>query len=635
MNSKHILVKSITLVVFESQVGTNLDNAISLIKRAVGAVKLPTADIGLDQELELLGNLIKTLMDLCEAAPSGPINRTNLLQQLTLDCGSDTNTMEALHMALKHEVDNDTARDNAMAITKDFLTFLRNEDAKNVLKEYAKPVLFDKATDTNFNLQTHLLEMVGALEPYYTGAGREDPAVVKSFSLADLDKVESVFADVKKRNEGLHGFRLGVRDLNKMFAGMIHRAKFGIIAALQHQHKTGFTLAWFRWLLMYNIPVIEEWVELPYMKAPDKLELGDPNVIEVDAQEVPTTDETGPTLIVHEPGKAFTPDGQVTQVATMQPAVRVNPQYVKDYEAYMARLTTPVPGNEAMPEGYVAGTNPPPESIESLPALATTPWDPFNGLTPKRRPCMVRISTEDEIEDNMELLYRNIYFNINKKPADVNNVSPAEMARYVTEKLTANGWHVEFMRVNPSGWTYQSIIQVVLELEKKGYEVQCVMVDYLMMIPTTGCENTGPVGNDRRDQIRRVRAWMSARNILFITPWQLSPEATKLLRSGVEDFVKLLPDRNYYSGSSQISQEVDFELFLHIEKVDNVAYLTVQRGKYRSPSLVDDRDKYTAMIFHPEGGLQDDYFGPSKTRKRLGGGDVEAGEPETAFWDLG
>lgn len=634
MNSKHILVKSITLVVFESQVGTNLDNAISLIKRAVGAVKLPTADIGLDQELELLGNLIKTLMDLCESAPAGPVNRTNLLQQLTLDCGSDTNTLEALTMALRHEVDNDTARDNAMAITKDFLVFLRNEDAKAILKEYAKPILFEKATDTDFNLQTHLLEMVGELEPYYTGAGREDPAVVKSFSLAELDKVESVYADVIKRNEGLHGFRLGVRDLNKMFAGMIHRAKFGIIAALQHQHKTGFTLAWFRWLLMYNLPVIEEWVDFEVLKDPAKLEWDDPNVIEVEAVEVPTQDSAA-QVIIHASEEPLTQDGQVHRVATFVPAFKPRPEYVQAYDAYMQRLTTPVPGNEAMPEGYIAGTNPPPESIESLPALATVRWDPYNGLTPKRKPCMVRISTEDEIEDNMELLYRNIYFNINKVPADITAVTPKEMAAYVADKLTANGWHVEFMRVNPSGWTYQSIIQVVLELEKKGYEVQVVMVDYLMMIPTTGCESTGPVGNDRRDQIRRVRAWMSARNILFITPWQLSPEATKLLRSGTEDFVKQLPDRNYYSGSSQISQEVDFELFLHIEKVDNVAYLTVQRGKYRSPSLVADKDKYTAMIFHPEGGLQDDYFGPSKTRKRLGGGDVEAGEPEAAFWDLG
>lgn len=633
MNSKHILVKSITLIVFESVIGNNIDSAISLIKRAVGAVKLPAADIGLDQELEIIGNLIKTLMGLCETAHEGPVNRTTLLQQLIIDCANDSYTLHALESVLKDEIDPLEARDNAMSITRSFLTFLREEDAKQILKDYIKPLLYDNAASKDINLQTHLLKMVGELEPYYTGAGKEDPGVVKSFSLAEQDKLTEVFETVKKRNEGSHGFRFGVKDLNKMVAGMIHRAKFGTIAALQHQHKTGFTLAVFRWLLMYNLPIIEEWEDFetvtPNASMPVAL-LSDPNTIDVVATEF-HTEQVPASVVIHAEPVDMTGDGSIVSVLSASPAMGSNTAY----DQYMARLTTPIPGNEGMPIGYVAGTNPSPESIEDLPALATTKWDPFNGLTPKRKPCMIRISTEDEIEDNMELLYKNIFFNLNKKMPNMSEVTSAEMSAYVAEKLTANGWHVEFMRVNPSSWTYQSFIQVVLELEKKGYEVHCMMVDYLMMIPTVGCETGGPIGNDRRDQIRRIRAWMSARNILFLTPWQLSPAATQLLRTGVDDFVKQLPDRNYYSGSSQISQEVDLEIFLHIEKVNGVSYLTVQRGKYRSPSLVEEKDKYTAMIFHPQGGIQDDYFGPSMTRKRVGGGDVEAGEDEIPFWAMG
>lgn len=103
---------------------------------------------------------------------------------------------------------------------------------------------------------------------------------------------------------------------------------------------------------------------------------------------------------------------------------------------------------------------------------------------------------------------------------------------------------------------------------------------------------------------------------------------------GAENFVKDLPNKNLYAGSTQVAQEIDLEMFIHIEIVNGTSWLTVQRGKYRSPKVVEEKDKYVALPFHPEGGLQDDLIGPELGRKTPGAGTTQSGAEETPFWLL-
>ena len=51
---------------------------------------------------------------------------------------------------------------------------------------------------------------------------------------------------------------------------------------------------------------------------------------------------------------------------------------------------------------------------------------------------------------------------------------------------------------------------------------------------------------------------------------------------------------------STLDQEVDLELFIHLFKHNKDTYFTVQRGKHRLPSIVDDDDKFIMYKF-PKG----------------------------------
>lgn len=269
-------------------------------------------------------------------------------------------------------------------------------------------------------------------------------------------------------------------------------------------------------------------------------------------------------------------------------------------------------------------------------ALYNTPWL----KDPKKKPCLVHISTENDLTQNILWLYANLKENETGVECDLSYFHcddpvekerrEAEAARYVHEHMTRNGYHIKMYRWDPSKATFDSFTDQMQQLEDEGYEVHAVVCDYLNMFSKRGCTD-GPAGFLTRDLFRRVRNYTSPRGILFITPHQLSTEAKALTRQGIEDFVKEIANKGYYDSCRTIDQEVDMELYVHIVKLNGQSYLTVQRGKHRKVKITPDRDLYCVLPFNPVGGILDDYGKPDTTRRKVGGGAVGSGQEETWF----
>ena len=255
---------------------------------------------------------------------------------------------------------------------------------------------------------------------------------------------------------------------------------------------------------------------------------------------------------------------------------------------------------------------------------------------PKKKPLLLRISFEDSLVLNFQYLYKNMWENetgkvLSKK--DLTEMDIGVMTEYVTNKLSATGFHVKLLFVNPSDWTYKDICNLVLKYEAEGYEVQMVMVDYLTKISKEGCTQ-GATGQDVRNLFERVKAFMASKGILFITPHQLSTEAKGLMRDGYNDFVKRLPGGGYTADCRQIDQVIDGELFFHIERLKgkNEAYFTVQGGKLRRIEQVDEDDKYRVYKFVRKGVILDDLNKPDSAMLKVGG--TPLGEmTEDENWD--
>lgn len=222
---------------------------------------------------------------------------------------------------------------------------------------------------------------------------------------------------------------------------------------------------------------------------------------------------------------------------------------------------------------------------------------------PKKKPALVYLSFEDETIDTLEFMYTYLYYHENRRlpenEDDLKNLSTEQIQDYVIKRLGTNGFEIFLVRADPSLWTYQNIFSLVNQYEAQGYEVQMMILDYLAILPTTGCDNSGPAGTALRDMFRRVRNFSSSKNIAMISAHQLSTESKALIRNGIQDslFVKEVAGKGYTEGSKQIDQVVDFEIYIYKAKINKKWHLTVNRGKHRGVGIIDDNLLYFALPF--------------------------------------
>jgi hypothetical protein len=255
-------------------------------------------------------------------------------------------------------------------------------------------------------------------------------------------------------------------------------------------------------------------------------------------------------------------------------------------------------------------------------AMYNTPYM----LDKTKKPLLLRITFEDELPTNMRYLYDNIIFNRTRQMPDITGVTADEMAREVISTMRQTGYSIIMRRVNPSAWTFKNLFDYVLDLEAKGYEIHMVMIDSLYLMSTAGCEE-GPSGHALRDLFRRFRNFFSARKTTVITPHQLSTESKQLIRDGHQDFVKALPGKGYFAISKQLDQEVDGEVYLHIEKFNKEHYFTILVGKHRGVPMIDEDLKYVVFKFPKKGApIPDDLMLEVRTDLTRVGGMVVGSE---------
>lgn len=447
MNHNHLIVKCITLLYYESQTDNPASTVVPIVESAISLIKLPEVTTGLDNEREMLKNLVHTVQKLLVHMDE-PIILESLLQQVYIDCMSDPTIRDAIAAGINTKLEEDVIKRLTFGIMKELREYVEEEQAKKLLFEHVNKMRFNP--EEVGDVREYMQNIFSAIEPYFNQTNREDPGTVHTVDSEDSTKLQEFFEEVRNRNKGLSGFRFAFRGINRFFKGRLEGNKLCTVGALQHQHKTGFSLALFRHIFQYNIPIVKEWRKQPDLPLPEP-----------------------------EPGED-----------PIDPAVGWNGRAL--------------PYTESEANFYYDE-----HVLKELPYSMKDGCDPYKGGIPKRIPAILRISTEDEMIDNLEQLYRNLYFNIYKEAPDMKVVTKVEIQEFITKEIKRNGWYVKFLRINPSEWTYRNIIQEVNNLEAKGYDVQVVFVDYLPMIPTRGCEE-GPSGHALRDMYRRIRNYMSA-----------------------------------------------------------------------------------------------------------------------------
>lgn len=213
----------------------------------------------------------------------------------------------------------------------------------------------------------------------------------------------------------------------------------------------------------------------------------------------------------------------------------------------------------------------------------------------KRKPLLLYITLKDNLIDILRNMYR--YLKIDDgftlTEVQVNELEHKTITEYVNSRLTATGFEIKFCQFNPSEMSHLTLIDYFNKLESLDYSLHFTTLNHIYLLRNTALTNTSP-GQAERATLRRVRNFCVDRGTIFISPFLLSDEAARLLDvlENKNDFVKEVNGRGYYKTCKTTDQELDLELYIHTFTEDKGKYLTVQRGKYRSPKVIEDKYLY-------------------------------------------
>lgn len=240
-------------------------------------------------------------------------------------------------------------------------------------------------------------------------------------------------------------------------------------------------------------------------------------------------------------------------------------------------------------------------------------------LNPNKKPLILHISSENALTDNLLFMHSSLRENETHEVCDNNAFTDEQITDYLYQKTSTTGYTLHMLRVNPSDFTFRSLFDLILQYEADGWEIHLLTIDYLNMFSKAGCDKS-MTGSDVRDLFRRVRNFCSSRKITVITPHQISREATYLLRQGVNDFLAEIANKSYWDSCKTIDQEVDMEVYIHIEKVGDKSILSVRRGKHRKAGPVTpEKDLSYRVPFFEAGAIRDDINDKDLSFKVYGG----------------
>ncbi len=237
-------------------------------------------------------------------------------------------------------------------------------------------------------------------------------------------------------------------------------------------------------------------------------------------------------------------------------------------------------------------------------------------------PTVLFISLENEANRNMMWLYKTAYENLKMAPAG--EVSDEEIVEFVHEYYNRRGYKLFIERWAGNKFGYEEYIELIESYEAQGHSIVAAIVDYANKMKKESRRGEGK----REDLLvtelfENICTYSKTRGITFITAHQLNREAMRLLLIEKTNSVKKF-SAAFAANSIGASQEIDLELFIHLEKNQHgQKFLTMQRGKHRYVDDTPEKHQYCAYMFS-KFGIGDDLEGEAKFYE-----DIYAVEPDS------
>lgn len=222
-------------------------------------------------------------------------------------------------------------------------------------------------------------------------------------------------------------------------------------------------------------------------------------------------------------------------------------------------------------------------------------------VAPGKRPLIWMCSLENAAWRNACWIFRRMWEIEYLRSSE--GLSEEEILDYVTLKFQDFGWDLIIDRFIPDTFGYHEYVRRYENLEAQGFEIVVAVVDYMNKM-----KKDPNLSRDLgvRELYSQMVNYNGAHKTALFTAHQLNRTAAALKTIGTQNIVRKY-NTDMLADSTDVFREVDFLMFLHIEKVGKTAYLTMSRenGKHRHGDDTPIEDQYTAYAF-TDFGIVDD-----------------------------
>lgn len=499
MDFRYLMVQSIALLFWETQLPESGVDSRDLVKEIIKAVPNPDSMAGTEEDRENLIALRDIASQMC-VMKENYYTREQLLSKLKLNIRKDPELRDDVVEVLQEVEENkDLVMEKIKYLNNELKTFFYQKDFKDEIKRIAGNTIFQGAPE--FNVADMARQVMAAMERFATSVTQdeEDPTLNGKGDSSEVEEVAKLFMNVQEDLAPDSVIKTGWQAFNRMCGevGGLRRGNMYVIGALPNKGKSLITSYLTLHTMMYNTP-------------------------------------------------------------------------------YM--------------------------------------------FDPTKKPCVVHISTENDLSLNMKIWFRYLWENHFNEPCNLQELDAEYMATWFKEQVEKNGYTFKFYHVNPTNSDYRSIISKLMQLESEGYEVHLCAIDYLAMINGDG------LGDENRafwirQLFKVMRNHCNPRKITLLTPHQVATDAAMYIRQGTDDFVQQIAGKRFWADCRSIDMEVDMEIVLNVEKsgtgANKQSYMAFGRGKDRSSLNTPEEDKFFFLPFERVGSLRPDINGKDTSKRTI------------------
>lgn len=223
-------------------------------------------------------------------------------------------------------------------------------------------------------------------------------------------------------------------------------------------------------------------------------------------------------------------------------------------------------------------------------------------VAPGFRAAIVFISLENELDENVNIWFKDAYVNIfHKQPT---GLSEEEIVDLIAAEYGKNGYSLLLFRRLANQFGFDEYVALIKKLQQSRYQIVASFIDYITLMRTN--EITG--GSTRAQQlqqlVRDIKTFSNHEHIFTMTAMQIDRDGVKQMSSNTTYLVKRFTQGNL-ADCSYAFHEFDLSFFQAIERIEGGGtFLTIKIAKHRY-AVMDPDCQFGAWRFTSLG-LMDD-----------------------------